>query len=126
MSIRKERARIFASTKILALSLRIAHRPKEEEVVEAEQPVLALQVGSETKEITLRSLTWLKGVMSEYQEEIASFANFPSLFMGLVNDVNELEHYDGYCRIIASDGRVVADRLDPLQYQTFIEEKIEN
>src|SRR2546429_8989281 len=94
MSIRKERARIFASTKILALSLRIAHRPKEEEVVEAEQPVLALQVGSETKEITLRSLTWLKGVMSEYQEEIASFANFPSLFMGLVNDVNELEHYD--------------------------------
>ena len=126
MSIRKERARIFASTKILALSLRIAHRPKEEEVVEAEQPVLALQVGSETKEITLRSLTWLKGVMSEYQEEIASFANFPSLFMGLVNDVNELEHYDGYCRIVASDGRVVADRLDPLQYQTFIEEKIEN
>ncbi|TMD29421.1 MAG: hypothetical protein E6J04_14550 [Chloroflexi bacterium] len=52
-----------------------------EEVVEAEQPVLALQVGSET---------------------------------------NELEHYDGYCRIVASD------RLDPLQYQTFIEEKIEN
>ena len=80
----------------------------------------------ETKEITLRSLTWLKGVLSQYQEEIASFANFPSLFMGLVNDVNELEHYDGYCRIVASDGRVVADRLDPLQYQTFIEEKIEN
>lgn len=67
-----------------------------------------------------------KGVWSQYQEEIASFANFPSLFIGLVNDANELEHYDGYWRIIASDGRVVADRLDPLLYQTFIEEKIEH
>jgi NAD-reducing hydrogenase large subunit len=80
----------------------------------------------EAREITLRSLTWLKGALSQYQEEIASFANFPSLFMGLVNDANELEHYDGSCRIVASDGHVVADRLDPLQYQTFIEEKIEN
>jgi NAD-reducing hydrogenase large subunit len=85
-----------------------------------------LRMLPEAREITLRSLTWLKGALSQYQEEIASFANFPSLFMGLVNDVNELEHYDGSCRIVASDGRVVADRLDPLQYQTFIEEKIEN
>lgn len=60
------------------------------------------------------------------RKEIASFANFPSLFLGLVNDANELEHYDGSLRIVASDGRIVADRLDPLQYQTFLEEKIEN
>ena len=68
----------------------------------------------------------VQGALAQYQEEIASFANFPSLFMGLVNDANELEHYDGYLRIVASDGSVVADRLDPLQYQTFIEEKFEN
>jgi len=80
----------------------------------------------EAKEITLRALTWFKGALSEYQEEIASFANFPSLFMGLINDTNTIEHYDGYLRIVASDGRIVADRLDPLLYQTFIEEKIEN
>jgi NAD-reducing hydrogenase large subunit len=63
--------------------------------------------------------------LSQYQEEIASFANFPSLFLGLVNDTNELEHYDGFWRIVASDGRVIADRLDPRQYQTLLEEKIE-
>jgi NAD-reducing hydrogenase large subunit len=80
----------------------------------------------EAKEITLRALTWLKATLPQYQEEIASFANFPSLFMGLVNDENTIEHYDGPLRIVASDGRVVADRLDPLQYQTFIEEEIEN
>jgi NAD-reducing hydrogenase large subunit len=37
-----------------------------------------------------------------------------------------METYDGFWRIVASDGRVVADKLDPLQYQTYIEEKIEN
>jgi NAD-reducing hydrogenase large subunit len=80
----------------------------------------------EAREISLRALAWFKGILAQYREEIASFANFPSLFMSLVNDAHELEHYDGSLRIIASDGRVVAERLDPLQYQTFIEERIEN
>jgi NAD-reducing hydrogenase large subunit len=80
----------------------------------------------EAREITLRTLTWLKGALSQYQEEIASFANFPSLFMGLVNEANQMDLYDGTLRIVASGGRVIAERLDPLQYQTFIEEKIEN
>jgi NAD-reducing hydrogenase large subunit len=80
----------------------------------------------EAREITLRTLEWFKRVLSQYREEIASFANFPSLFMGLVNDAKTMEHYDGTWRIVSSDGRVVADPLDPLQYQTFIEEKIEN
>jgi NAD-reducing hydrogenase large subunit len=92
----------------------------------AEKRGQVLAMLPEAREITLRSLTWLKGVLPQYQEEIANFANFPSLFMGLVNDAHELEHYDGTCRIVASDGRVVADRLDPLQYQSFIEEKIED
>ncbi|GHO99950.1 NADP oxidoreductase [Reticulibacter mediterranei] len=80
----------------------------------------------EAREITLRTLEWFKGALSQYREEIASFANFPSLFMGLVNDAKTMEHYDGTWRIVTSDGRVVADQLDPLQYQTFIEEKVEN
>jgi NAD-reducing hydrogenase large subunit len=80
----------------------------------------------EARETTLRALAWFKGALAQYQEEIASFANFPSLFMSLVNEANELEHYDGTLRIVTSDGRVVADRLDPLQYQTFIEEQVEN
>jgi NAD-reducing hydrogenase large subunit len=80
----------------------------------------------EAKEITLRALTWFKRSLSQYREEIASFANFPSLFMGLVNDANELEHYNGLLRIVTSDRKVVADRLNPELYKTYIEEKIEN
>jgi len=96
------------------------------EPLSAEKRSQMLAMLPEAREITLRALTWFKGALSQYQEEIASFANFPSLFMGLVNDSNELEFYDGHLRIVASDGRVVASRLDSLEYQTFIEERIEN
>jgi NAD-reducing hydrogenase large subunit len=80
----------------------------------------------EAREITLRTLAWFKGALAQYQEEIASFANFPSLFLALVNERNELEHYDGFWRLISSDGQTIADHLNPLQYQTYIEEKTEN
>lgn len=96
------------------------------EPLSAEKREQMLKMLPEAREITLRTLAWFKGELSQYREEIASFANFPSLFLGLVNDTNTLEHYDGAFRIVASDGSVVADHLDPLQYQTFIEEKIEN
>jgi NAD-reducing hydrogenase large subunit len=95
------------------------------EPLSAEKRAQMLAMLPEAKEITLRALEWFKGVLSGYREEIASFANFPSLFMGLVNDAQTMEHYDGYLRIVTSDGQVVADCLDPLQYQTFIEEKTE-
>jgi NAD-reducing hydrogenase large subunit len=95
------------------------------EPLSAEMRDQMLKMLPEAQEITRRALSWFKGVISQYKEEIASFANFPSLFLALVNDENELEHYDGHWRLVTSDGRVVADRLDPLQYQTIIEEKVE-
>ncbi len=95
------------------------------EPLSAEKREQMLKMLPEAREITLRTLEWFKGALSQYREEIASFANFPSLFMGLVNDAHTLEHYDGTWRIVSSDGRIIADQLDPLQYQTFIEEKIE-
>jgi NAD-reducing hydrogenase large subunit len=96
------------------------------EPLSAEKREQMLKMLPEAKEITLRTLEWLKQALTEYREEIASFANFPSLFMGLVNDAGTLDHYDGNLRIVTSDGQTIADRLDPSQYQTFIEEKIEN
>lgn len=95
------------------------------EPLTAEKREQMLKLLPEAKEITLRTLNWFKAEIVNYKEEIASFANFPSLFMGLVNAQGMLEHYDGACRIVTSDGRVVADQLDPLQYQSFIEEQVE-
>ncbi|HTK11216.1 MAG TPA: Ni/Fe hydrogenase subunit alpha [Ktedonobacteraceae bacterium] len=80
----------------------------------------------EAREITLRALSWFKEILPQYREEIASFANFPSLFMALTNADHELEHYDGTWRIVDSDGRIIADQLDPQHYQEYIEEQTEN
>jgi NAD-reducing hydrogenase large subunit len=80
----------------------------------------------EAKAITLRALGWFKQAISSFPDEIASFSNFPSLFMGLVNEKGELEHYDGKIRIKNSEGAMIADGLAVENYQDYIEEKVEN
>jgi NAD-reducing hydrogenase large subunit len=72
-----------------------------------------------------RSLAWFKEQLERYREEVQSFANFPSCFMGLVNAAGGLEHYDGGLRIVDSRGEIVADGLDAKNYQTFIGEAVE-
>jgi NAD-reducing hydrogenase large subunit len=72
-----------------------------------------------------RTLTWFKQQLEAYNEEIRTFANFPSYFMGLVNEEGGLEHYDGTLRVMDAKGNVVADRLDPTRYQNYIGEAVE-
>ncbi len=72
-----------------------------------------------------RSLDWYKGIFGTFDPEIRTFANFPSLFMGLVNDKGELEFYDGKVRIVDAKGKIVADGLDPHNYRDFIAEAVE-
>ena len=50
--------------------------------------------------------------MERFREEIRTFANFPTLFMGLVGDDGGLEHYDGKLRFLDAGGHVVADGID--------------
>lgn len=75
--------------------------------------------------IMQRTLDWFKQTLAQYQEESATFANFPTLFMGLVDADGALETYDGSLRIIDATGTVLADRLDPTRYQEYIGEAIE-
>jgi NAD-reducing hydrogenase large subunit len=59
--------------------------------------------------IATRTLDWFKREMERFREEIRSFANFPTLFMGLVGENGGLEHYDGKLRFLDSGGHVIAD-----------------
>ncbi len=72
-----------------------------------------------------RSLEWFKGVMENFREEITSFGNFPTMFMGIVKQDNGLTFYDGKLRIVDAAGKVVADNLDPTRYFEYIGEKVE-
>lgn len=72
-----------------------------------------------------RTLDWYKDTFGQFDEEIRTFANFPSLFMGMVNENGELEMYDGKLRIMDAKGTIVADGLDPRNYLDYIGEYVE-
>lgn len=75
--------------------------------------------------IAERTLRWFKSVMSNYRQEMETFANFPSLFMGMVNDRGELSYYSGKLRIADETGKIIADHLAPANYSNFIGEAVE-
>jgi len=79
----------------------------------------------EAYEITRRTLNWFKASLEKYREEIRTFANFPTMFLGLVNEEGNLEHVDGKIRFIDSKGRFVADQVPPAKYQDYIGEAVE-
>lgn len=75
--------------------------------------------------ITERTLEWFKSIMEGFREEIGSFGNFPTLFLGIVKKNGGLTFYDGGIRIVSAAGDVVADGLDPADYQQYIGEKVQ-
>lgn len=75
--------------------------------------------------IAQRTLKWFKPMLEKFRKEIGTFANFPSLFLGLVNSRGALEHYDGWMRVVDSAGNIIADGLDPAEYADFIGEAVE-
>ncbi len=84
-----------------------------------------LSMVPDAKKRIMRTLEWYKTTFNAYSEEIRTFANFPSYFMGLVNEKGELSMYDGKIRIVDAQGRIVADQLEPRNYQDYIAEYVE-
>lgn len=76
--------------------------------------------------IAKKHLDWFKIEQNKFRDEIISFANFPSLFMGLVNDEGGVEFYDGKIRIVDATGKIVADKLEGNDYQNYIAEETES
>lgn len=72
-----------------------------------------------------RTLTWFLGSIEKFSAEIGVFANFPTLFMGLIDDRGLAEYYDGALRVIDSEGNIIAGELDPAEYASYIGEAVE-
>jgi NAD-reducing hydrogenase large subunit len=80
----------------------------------------------EALEIGKRTIRWFKkATAGQFTDEARTFANFPSLFMGLVDEDGGLEHYDGNLRFVDSHGNIVEDQIPPERYQEFIAEAVE-
>jgi NAD-reducing hydrogenase large subunit len=73
----------------------------------------------------LTALERLKGVLDSFRAEIEYLGNFPSLFLGTVNEDGSLEFYDGSIRIVDARGNLIAEGLDPARYFTYLSEASE-
>src|ERR1700746_3135531 len=71
------------------------------------------------------TLEWFKSTIELFREEISTFGNFPTMFMGIVKKDNGLTFYGGKLRIVDASRHVVADDLDPTDYSEYIGEKVE-
>ncbi|MBU0509907.1 Ni/Fe hydrogenase subunit alpha [bacterium] len=79
----------------------------------------------EAREIAMRTLTRFKKTIEKFEVEIGAFGNFPSLFLGLVDDEGNLEHYDGFLRVMDSAGNIIVNKLDTIEYHKIIAEAVE-
>ncbi|HMK43347.1 MAG TPA: Ni/Fe hydrogenase subunit alpha [Dissulfurispiraceae bacterium] len=87
---------------------------------------LMLAMLPEALEIIQRTLGWFKKALESYREEIRTFANFPSMFLGLVSPEGNLEHVYGKLRFIDAKGNIVVDQIEANDYQKYIGEATED
>ena len=75
--------------------------------------------------IVRAALALLDEIYGRHGAEISAFGDFPSLFAGLVSEVEgELEYYDGVLRFVDAGGTVV-EELPPEHYDLAIDERAE-
>jgi len=79
----------------------------------------------EALQIVERTLRWFKTNLEQFRTEIRTFANFPTLFMGLANPDNSLALYKGWLRFIDADGNIIADNIDGVDYSNYIGEAVQ-
>lgn len=80
----------------------------------------------EARQTTRNALALFKGMLDRYGDEVASFGNFPSLFLSLVRADGGWEHYDGHIRVVDASGKTVCELFDPLRYAGVVAERVEN
>jgi NAD-reducing hydrogenase large subunit len=72
-----------------------------------------------------RAIAWYKTDMLRWEDEAATFGNFRSAFMALVDRDGNVDHYGGWLRVVDADGKYLADRVDPKLFNDYIGEAVE-
>jgi NAD-reducing hydrogenase large subunit len=71
------------------------------------------------------ALDLLKGYQKAHHDEVETFANFDSNYMGLVQPDGALELYDGNLRFCNASGEIIHDQVPPSKYLDYIGEAVE-
>ncbi|MDE3202380.1 MAG: Ni/Fe hydrogenase subunit alpha [Acidobacteriota bacterium] len=70
-------------------------------------------------------LNWYKQIADQFHAEAQVFANFPSLYMGLLNEDESVEFTDGALRIIDAKGAILENGITAARFPEFIGEAVE-
>lgn len=71
------------------------------------------------------ALDWYRQIREGFRSEISVFANFPTLYMGLINEDESIEFTDGALRLIDGRGEIVADGVTARQFSELVGEAVE-
>jgi len=71
------------------------------------------------------AMDWYKKIAGNFKPEIEVFANFPSLFMGLINEDESIAFTVGALRLIDAKGSIVEDGIDADRFTEVIGEAVE-
>ena len=71
------------------------------------------------------ALAAYKQIADSFRPEIEVFANFPSLYLGLINEDESVEFTDGALRLIDAKGSVVEDGITAPRFSEIIGEAVE-
>ena len=72
------------------------------------------------------ALAAYKQIADRFQQEISVFANFPSNYLGLINEDECIEFNDGALRLIGPSGDVIEDGITAQHFTEVIGEAVEN
>lgn len=80
----------------------------------------------EARATAIEALKLFKSIMGNFPDEARSLANFPTLFIGLVDPNGNWEHYaDGKLRVVNQKGEIIADQIEQEKYNEIIGEYVE-
>jgi len=75
--------------------------------------------------IAERTVRWFKRKIDDFDEEVRTFGNFPTMYLGLVTPDGALEHYDGFLRMCDANGNIIEDMVPGERYADLISEAVE-
>jgi NAD-reducing hydrogenase large subunit len=71
------------------------------------------------------ALSSYKQIATGFKPEIEVFANFPSLYLGLINEDESIEFTDGALRLIDAKGNIVEDGVTATRFPEIMGEAVE-
>ncbi len=74
---------------------------------------------------TAKAFTLFNRTLETHKREVQIFGNFPSLYMGLVASDGTWEHHGGKLRFVDGSGSIIADQVDPQEYEAIISEAVQ-